>query len=452
MLVIHNFKFSQQKVLKTGEVFWRCTKKGTCKAKVFTVGPDNLIVRSHLQHNHEADEKTLNRQKIASACKRKAIEDIAERPAKIIRNELKKNLPETITSGDIRYITKNIYNARRKVLPGSIPKNIVEVHNVIDSLDISTNKNENFVFINDEINNIIVFSCETNLRNLCEMESIYMDGTFSYCTKYFYQFFTIHGLKNGHYIPLVFALLPDKREETYKKLFEVLRNKIRERYLIELKPLHVFVDFEKAIHSAVKYVWSATKIHGCRFHLHQAWFRKVQNLGLVNEFRNRDSSIGKWLKYCFGLTYLNPQEVGEFFALELWEEKPRFCDATDKFADYLVENYIDENSMFPPQIWATTKITHTLTTNACESFHSRFNGSFYSTHPSIYIFIEKLKEFQIDTYIKLQSVTVPAKIKDFTTKRKLNAITQLYEQLSSKQITTLQFVKCISHYSSLEKS
>lgn len=73
--------------------------------------------------------------------------------------------------------------------------------------------------------------------------------------------------------------------------------------------------------------------------------------------------------------------------------------------DYLVDNYISENSRFPPHLWASKSSTTKRTTNACESFHSRFNTSFYKTHPNIFQFITVLLDFQNETYIKMRSAT-----------------------------------------------
>jgi hypothetical protein len=51
-----------------------------------------------------------------------------------------------------------------------------------------------------------------------------MDETFQYACQHFYQFFTLHGFKNGYYVPVVFAyvfaLLPNKTVYIYSKLFE----------------------------------------------------------------------------------------------------------------------------------------------------------------------------------------------------------------------------------------
>jgi len=75
--------------------------------------------------------------------------------------------------------------------------NIQEVHDVLRSIDIKTNEGERFLLINDNSKNFILFSYESNLRNLSSTSQIYVDGTFRCCTKYFCQLFTIHVLNNG---------------------------------------------------------------------------------------------------------------------------------------------------------------------------------------------------------------------------------------------------------------
>jgi hypothetical protein len=49
--------------------------------------------------------------------------------------------------------------------------------------------------------NIIIFSCHTNLKFLSTSSKIYADDTFSHCTKFFKQLFTVHAYKNVHYVP-----------------------------------------------------------------------------------------------------------------------------------------------------------------------------------------------------------------------------------------------------------
>jgi hypothetical protein len=86
---------------------------------------------------------------------------------------------------------------------------------------------------------------------------ITMDGTFNYCTKFFLQLFTIHNIKNGHYIPLAFCLLPDKCTQTYRDVLLLIMTECSKLNLT-FCPKHVVADFEKAIHNAVSAVWPAS--------------------------------------------------------------------------------------------------------------------------------------------------------------------------------------------------
>uniref|UniRef100_A0A0A9YD35 Uncharacterized protein n=1 Tax=Lygus hesperus TaxID=30085 RepID=A0A0A9YD35_LYGHE len=51
----------------------------------------------------------------------------------------------------------------------------------------------------------------------------------------------------------------------------------------------------------------------CKFHLAQAWFREIQNLGLASVYKNNSDVLGEWLQWVFGLTLLDPPDVGDGF-------------------------------------------------------------------------------------------------------------------------------------------
>jgi hypothetical protein len=164
----------------------------------------DVIVEAFLEHNHESDsDQTLNRQKLSNSLKRKATEDICEKPSKLLHRELHSKHVDTLTVTDENLIRKNIHNARKHILP-QIPTSISDVHDALDAIEITTNKNEQFLLFNDRNSNIVMFSCRTNLTFLSKLDTIYVDGTFRCCPKFFTQLFTIHGLQNDHYIPLVF--------------------------------------------------------------------------------------------------------------------------------------------------------------------------------------------------------------------------------------------------------
>jgi len=86
-----------------------------------------------------------------------------------------------------------------------------------------SSKGESMIAVNDIEKNIVIFTCTTNLQFLSLVNTIYVDGTFTYCTKFFCQLFMIHGFYNNHYIPLVFCLLLSKRCDVYEYVFENIK-------------------------------------------------------------------------------------------------------------------------------------------------------------------------------------------------------------------------------------
>jgi len=124
--------------------------------------------------------------------------------------------------------------------------------------------------------------------------------------------FSLHGLCNDHYLPLLFALLPDKKTSTYVNLFKhiIHLSNVRE---LSLKPNLFISDFEEAIYVALRQVWDDTKIFGCRFHLTQLWYRNIQELGLSNVYQNNKTEESKWLNHTFGLPFIPPNEVSDCF-------------------------------------------------------------------------------------------------------------------------------------------
>ena len=120
----------------------------------------------------------------------------------------------------------------------------------------------------------------------------------------------------------------------------------------------------------------------------------------------------------FGLPFLPPDETEDSFVEEMIPEAPT-NERCSKFSDYLLETYVDENSKYPPTMWASKPCsTAKRINNGPECFHSHFNDQFYSAHPCIYVFIDVLKQIQTTTYIKIRGLDNPATVRR-TEKEKL---------------------------------
>ena len=79
---------------------------------------------------------------------------------------------------------------------------------ILSEEDTKTNKGEAFsMFDSGEVEDrMLVFSTEENLTVLASCKHYFMDGTFKTVPVIFDQLYTIHGIKNGYGIPLVYAL------------------------------------------------------------------------------------------------------------------------------------------------------------------------------------------------------------------------------------------------------
>lgn len=436
LVVLDGFKFRFCKKLASGKQLWRCTKND-CNSFLNVDSNDALVPNSVKIHNHLANNSSdINRQKLSNNLKRKAVDEISARPAKLLHTELRKSDVSTITTTDVTYIRNNINRTRRMQFP-KIPKTFSEFHTALNNMNVVTNAEEKFMMVNDAVKNIICFTTILNLTALTKSTQIFVDGTFYSSPKPFYQLFTVHGLHENIYVPLVFFLLPDKKTDSYEHVFKYILQ-VCNNFNLTFNPTIIRADFELAIHTAIRRVLPSVKIAGCRFHLGQSWWKKIQELGLTSEYK-RSSEIGQYLRSFFGLSFLRPDEVLECFTDDLMAIQPD-DDKVRIFTDYVFDNYIENSSSFPPEVWAEFSSSVIRTTNNCEAFHSKLNCMFY-VHPNMYQFLSALLDVQCDVYIKLRST----KIKRGTlVEEKEKFLRESMHLLKNSYISRFQYVQKVS--------
>ena len=88
-----------------------------------------------------------------------------------------------------------------------------------------------------------------------------MDGTFKTAPQPFTQVYNIHGLVNGRTITCVYALLKNKTQDTYNKLFEKLAS-----FNTYLNPSSIMIDFELAVLNSLQNVFPESELRVCFFH------------------------------------------------------------------------------------------------------------------------------------------------------------------------------------------
>lgn len=252
---------------------------------------------------------------------------------------------------------------------------------------------------------------------------------------------------------LFFFLLPDKTPSSYEHAFSMIKEKC-EKKGFPFKPEVVIADFEISIHKAAVSVWPQIEITGCRFHLTQAWYRKLQECGLSKEYKDKKSELGQWLRLFFALPFLDAQEVSDAFVENIMSEQPSYDvtikdlgdERVKKFTDYITNIYIGEEALFPPILWASPTAESERTTNGCESFHHRLKSHFISSHPDIYAFVETLKNIHIDIYAWKNSLQESKRITNMKYKKRKELIMELLQNYKDKKISRDHFLKCVAYY------
>lgn len=157
-------------------------------------------------------------------------------------------------------------------------------------------------------------------------------------------------------IPILYAILPDKKLDTYQLLFEMIKSQEP-----QWEPMYAIMDFEVATISALQNVFPRVKITGCNFHFNQCLWRKAKQLNLDK------TQTGKaHIKLCAALTHLPPNFIEDGW-LYIMAESPNNQDFT-KFNDYFVNTWLEDNVL--SNIWCTYNEYH-RTNNMVESWNNK---------------------------------------------------------------------------------
>ncbi|KAL0810624.1 hypothetical protein ABMA28_010738 [Loxostege sticticalis] len=194
---------------------------------------------------------------------------------------------------------------------------------------------------------------------------IFADGTFQSCPSPFVQLFIIHaelGSTNTttKVKPIIFALLSDKKTETYVILFRLLKSQ-----LPNWKPRKYHCDFELAALKAVLVVYPDTTVVGCYYHWSQAMWRNAKRIFGFKKTKPAKRLVG----LCSVLPLLpkdNLQGGWEYI-------KSQFPCAENKNLKRFL-NYVEEQ-WFAKDTWKVMSVfaERHRTNNVAESLHGKLN-------------------------------------------------------------------------------
>lgn len=392
---LHNGYRYRIKSVKGDSKTWTCTKDKAekCRGRLISVGDEEIVKVIAIDHTCKPDTALNEVYVCVFAAKKRAREEdnISTPMSSIYESEVRQLYDrglEFVTNIPKFQSVKSSLNRHRSKAMGTI-KDPVDCQNIVWPSEIFTFEDNSTFLLAEDGNGrdkILIFGTKLGKEAVANGKTFLVDGTFKSCSKQFHQLYTIHvDIGSTHQetnvIPVIYALLPNKKRNTYVRFIELVKT-----HIPEWDPKLLKVDFEEAAISALKSELPGVNVSGCNFHFNQCLWRKVQSIGLVEEYTN-DESIRMHIRMCASLAHLPPGDVEDGWMM-IMENSPENSKIS-LFNDYFVENWMDISATFPIEIWNVYEQRH-KTTNCVEGWHNRLN-KLTRQKPNLFELIKILK-------------------------------------------------------------
>lgn len=404
--------------------YWTCEQRRICPGRGIS-GDNRRQFRQTKEHTHlpdatRAEMRTIKanmKQSAADAIGANTTTNVLQAALLVASSEAKARLPR------VDNLKRTIQRSRnRQQCPLPLPQSRDDINIPLQfQFTGSVNQPEQFLLWDSgraiaEEPRILMFGTQQNLSFLRSCNGILMDGTFKTTPHHFLQLYTIHGTrleapsqKPGKAVPLIFFLLPDKTEATYRRAFTQLS-----LLLPGWVPDRMMLDFERAAFNAVRGQWPNSQINFCFFHLNQNIWKKIQVLGL-SPFYGEDVENATNLKMISALAFIPPEEVVNSWIellqiLQPWIQQ-QTLDVQQKIDDLLIyfeTNYIGQNiagvrrepRVAAIELWNVRMRTlehYGRTDNEVEGFHTKVAHTTGAQFPNFWKFLKGLQGLQVET-------------------------------------------------------
>lgn len=438
--------------MHNGKIYWKCTHYYThrCKARCHTI--NGLVVSQNGLHNHESDLSSIECRNVMSSMRSEALNTMNS-TSQIISN-CTRLLPHTISVAlpPLQAIKRSIQRERSR--HNQAPSNPNSLAEIVIPLEYSMSFDGSTFLQRDNLseNRILIFGTSDNLSLLSTHRNWYIDGTFKVCPLLFLQLFTVNVIINGSNIPILYALMARRNVDSYNYIFNFLSSVVGNNY-----PLTITSDFENASISSVSTLFPDTQLHGCYFHFNQALWRKIQSIPVILNLYNNDSDFKISLRMISALSFVPHDDVS--YAYEQLINSNYFLthhQILNEFKLYFEHTWIgshlpgsqNRNPLFPIMLWnsySTIRSSLPLTNNSLEGWHHGFHRLVNSNHPSLWTFINKLKEQHSLTQLELRQVQsgVQVRRQKKVYKARYERIKRLVDQYNRSDI--LSYLRNISY-------
>ena len=364
---------------------------------------------------------------------------------------------------------RSIRRCQRGTLPKE-PKTITEFK--LEDERTKTARSQRFLIHDsgsESQSRVVVFASDEALRHLARQDEWFIDGTFSLSPKIFQQLYIIRAKLGTSAVTCVYALLNGKSQSHYEEIMQAVLKRCEELGFTP-DPTTVHLDFEQAAINAVKATFGPHVLTlGCLYHLTQATWRKVQELGL-SQYYTENGSFRHFCGMLDGLAFLPLSDVteGMQYLRNLDEEY------TDDLLDYFDHTYVSGSfrwiqrpalpgedqptirlrkmpPLFPPQMWNVHNATlrgDARTNNLCETWNNSFSQLVGHKHPSVWRLLTHIKEDESLSRLQICQDSrgePPRKRVKKATKDLQQRLSYLCSEIKSGNKSLKEFLKGVGH-------
>ncbi len=448
-LLLQGYAYVKKKELKSSTQ-WECElrrNRAQCKASVWTF-EDNILRHSSNEHTHAPDSNLLQSYRINSSIKEKASNTECESSTqRLLSNALVEASDDcAVKMAKTSSIKRRIRRVRQHCRQQPPIPDTADF--VVPSEFMHTKKGVEFLLedgtVEETGKRFLVFATNDNLEMLEDNRHWFVDGTFKSCPENFYQVYTIHWFVNGTTFPCVYALLPDKKQETYCALWTNLKGEV------SIQPDSVLMDFEQASINVVSTVFPDTEVKGCFFHFSQSIYRKILDLGQATKYRD-DKNFNQAVRMLAALAFVPPEHTVS------WYEK--LVDSHDDLPQDLRQDYFEDNFIgrinrngtrrrprFSIDMWnvyARTVDDLPRTNNSVEGFHRGFESMLQTSKPNVWKFLEAIQRQQTLQEFSYCQMRAGCKIGESRSEDHFTRIKRIV--CSAASYTEFNYLKSIAH-------
>ena len=223
-------------------------------------------------------------------------------------------------------------------------------------------------------------------------DEIYIDATFKYSPKGFYQTLNIISLNKTtkFHLPVFFIPMSNKSYISYRMIFSTIKEIMLNHKLGFINEnIIIMADFEYGLRKAIKEIFPNFSLKGCYFHYIKNIWVKAKKLGLC-----RKKYIEKTRLIIFALkiiTFIKSDNIDNFFT-----QLKNYINHYNEEEKKLLNKFLKYFS----NTWLKTKFIHfdltfsgnmtSRTNNLCEAFHNSLSYSIEHANPKMAIFVENM--------------------------------------------------------------